>query len=448
MKHAPPQRLLAAFCSMHRRNRTVSQAYDTPLTTAQATALSEISAKPGIGIQELAQRLHLSQVACTRLVHALTKDRILQVNIAGHDKRARELRFTKEGEKVFHLMEQRAYTTFQSALERVPQKEWKFFLSTFSKFNDGLGAEQAASLAGDAQGMSEIRRITRALGLHKREAFGNKHVSPLEFHLFRLFAERKEGFHAVDLAQKLSSAPKFIHSLIHRFVTKKLLSKEKNKIDARFHVVQLSPRGKVYARKLSDTALALVEQACKALPTQEAKHFAELFELYAGIQIPDNDSVLPAQYFLRNVHNISEKNALRAFLIEERARQKLCFASSDIFAGEAHHIFVVLRDEKPCVYAEFSKHPLQARTCTLIHFLSSLKHEKQDILSALVQKILDQFFHSSDASSLACAEQDCSSSLWKILQKQHDVRLRLLPNSLPYSLTGKPSKRRAGVILR
>lgn len=406
--------LYEAVCSMHRRNRTVASAYDTPLSALESTALPEIEANPGINLVDIKLRLHLDQVATTRLIQGLTKEGLVTQETSKADKRYKELRLTSKGRKMFEASAERAYATFQSAFERVPEQDRSFFLHSFTLLNNGLHANTAAQLSDDPAAMREVRRSSRVLGLLSRSMFGQPEVSPLEWHIFDLLAKPEASSYVVDLADILGALPKTVAALVNRLAAKGLLKQAVNPTDKRFRTITLTPAGRALHKKRRAAAEELLDKGLSAIPAADRKKFLDLFGLYAGTALPEAATVVTSSLLLRRVTDAKQLPQLRAFIYEERCIQKLTHSNSETILPEDAVSYAVWLNERVIGLASFTP-TLRSGTWRIAHLLWSESHKNSAAQSSSLSKLFDQFALLTSCSNLIAEDQEISSPLRSIV---------------------------------
>jgi DNA-binding MarR family transcriptional regulator len=401
--------LYESICSMHRRNRTVASAYDTPLTALESTTLPEIVADPGINLIDLKVRLHLDQVSTTRLIQGLVKSGVVTQEKSKHDRRFKEIRLTPKGKKLFELSASRAFTTFQSAFERVPRKQQKAFGELFAKLNDALGAEPAAELPGDPGTMSEVRRISRVLGLLSRDMFGHAECSPLEWHTLDLLAQPEASSHVVDLADLLGAPTKTLAALVQRLATKGLIKQSVNSQDNRYRTISLTPAGRALHRKRRTAAEKMLGNALLQLSARDRGVFTELFSLYAGMQLPAEGTVVASSLLLRRVTEEDLLPQLRSFIYRERAAQKLTESSSSDLLGESSVSYAAWVNDKVIAVASFVP-TMRQGTWRLSHLVWSESHRNSSSENSFVQKLFDQFAVFTGATTVVVSGDEISQT--------------------------------------
>ena len=407
--------LYDAICSMHRRNRTVASAYDTALSPLESTALPEIEANPGINLIDIKTRLHLDQVATTRLIQGLTKGGLVSQETSKVDRRYKELRLTAKGRKLFESSAERAFATFQSAFERIPEKDREFFLRTFTVLNDGMNASTAAELSKDPDAMREVRRTSRVLGLLSRSMFGQAEVSPLEWHIFELLAKPDAASYVVDLADILGALPKTVAALVNRLATKELVKQTVNLTDKRFRTITLTPSGRALHKKRRAAAEELLSQGLAAIPAHDRRKFLELFELYAGTTLPEAATVVTSSLLLRRVTDAKQLPQLRSFIYEERCEQKLTYSNSETILGENSVSYTVWLNDRIVGLASFLP-TTRPGTWRVAHLLWVDTHKNSAAQASSLAKLLDQFVLLTGCSTLIADDQEISPALRSIVR--------------------------------
>ena len=407
--------LYDALCSMHRRNRTVASAYDTALSALESTTLPEIEANPGINLIDIKARLHLDQVATTRLIQGLTKEGLVTQEQSKTDKRYKELRLTAKGRKLFDSSAERAFVTFQSAFDRVPPKDREFFLRTFTLFNDGLNANTAAELPKDPAAMREVRRVSRVLGLLSRSMFGCPEVSPLEWHIFDLLSKPEAASYVVDLADVLGALPKTVAALVNRLAAKDLVKQTINPTDKRFRTITLTPSGRALHKKRRAAAEELLSRGLASIPADERRRYVELFGLYAGTTLPETATVATSSLLIRRVTEQKQLPQLRSFIYEERFKQKLTHSNSEVVIGEISVSYSVWLNDRIVGIASFTP-TTKPGTWRIAHLLWTENYKNSTAQASSVSKILDQFVLLTSCSMLLADDQEISSAIRSILQ--------------------------------
>jgi DNA-binding MarR family transcriptional regulator len=414
--------LYESICSMHRRNRTVSSAYDTPLGALESSALPEIEANPGISLLELKGRLHLDQVSTTRLIQGLLKDGIVTQERSQIDRRVKEIRLTAKGRKLFETAYERAVLTFEAAAERLPRNKRERFLALFERFNDGLGAAPAAKLPRDAFAMCEVRRTSRCLGLMGRSVFGQAECSALEWHTFDLLAQPEASAYVVDLAEMLGCPAKTLAALVVRLARRGLVKQTVDTHDKRFRSVSLAPTGKALYRKRRAAAETFLGRGLHALSIAERQEFADLLGMYTGAQSSGTGTIVTSSLLLQKVTDEDQYVQLRSFLYQERGSQGLTESSSSDLLSSKALSYVVWSSDKVIAVASFEQTP-QRGTWRVSHLIWSSSFTSASTQSTTISKLLDQFSMLTGCTRLLAEDQEISASLRHELRNSSVVKV-------------------------
>ena len=414
--------LYESICSMHRRNRTVVSAYDTPLTPLESNTLPEIEANPGLNLVELKTRLHLDQVSTTRLVQGLVKQGLVTQEKSKTDRRYKEIKLTAKGRKLFEISSERAFITHQSALERVPAKQRKLFVSLFRKFNDALGAEAAAHLLSDAATMPEVRRISRALGLLSRSMFGHAECSAIEWYTLDLLAQPGASSHVVDLADLLGAPTKTFAALVQRLVARGIIKQSINAQDNRYRTITLTAAGKALYRKRRAAAEKLLGDALSKLPASERRTVTHLFSLYTGMHLPAEGTVVASSLLLRRLSDDALLPEARAFIYQERVNQGLVESQSSDLLGEHSVTYAAWLHDELAAVASFVPSTRQG-TWTIAHFIWSDSFRNTSAQYACVQKLFDQFSVFTGCTSIISPNTEISESVRTFVQETTTLKV-------------------------
>ena len=415
--------LYESICSMHRRNRTVASAYDTPLTPLESNTLPEIEANPGINLVELKNRLHLDQVSTTRLIQGLAKEGLVTQEKSKTDRRFKEIRLTAKGRKMFELSSARAFATHQSALERVPAKQRKLFVSLFRKFNDALGAEAAAELPSDAATMREVRRISRVLGLLSRAMFGHAECSAIEWYTLDLLSRPGASSHVVDLADLLGAPTKTFAALVQRLISRGFIKQSVNAQDNRYRTITLTPAGKSLYRKRRAAAEKLLGEALSKIPQSERRTLTELFSLYTGMNLPSEGTVVAASLLLRRLSNADLLPEARAFIYRERVKQGLVDSTSTDLLGESSVTYAVWLNDKMVAVASFTPSTRQG-TWSISHLIWADFFRNTSAQYACVQKLFDQFSVFTGCTSIITPTAEISESVRRFVEETTTLKVQ------------------------
>jgi DNA-binding MarR family transcriptional regulator len=395
------------MCRMHRRNRTVGSAYDTSLSPMESTALPEIAASPGLLVGELQERLHLDQVATSRLVHSLRSRSLLREERPTGDKRRKELYVTEKGAKELGTSAARAYATFASAIERVPHKDRTHFLTLFAVFNDGLGAREAAMLSSDPEGMREVRRLSRALGALGSSAF-NQPCSPLEWHLFDLLHSASLPPTMSALADSLGSPTQTVIAMIKRLCDAALLQVKEDSRDRRCKTVLLTPSGLALYLSRRKLAEELLGEGLRRIEVAERSRFLELFSAWSGDALPDSITVLSPFLQIDRTHSEDELSQLRAFVMWERCRQGLYTTHSSSLLARSDAIYSVRLHGRLICLACISPSESSDTTGAISHLLCIDESEILSHATAAIAILIDQVCVAAGYTALLADAGDVS----------------------------------------
>jgi DNA-binding MarR family transcriptional regulator len=403
-----------AICSMHRRNRTVASAYDTSLSPMAATVLPEIEANPGISIVELQSRLHLDQVSTTRLIEGLVKEDLVTRIRSKVDKRRREIRLTRHGKNVFGVSSARAFATFKGAFERLPEKERKHFLELFQLFNDGLGAHTAAELPIDPPGMTEIRRISRVLGVLGRSMFGIAECSPLEWHIFDLLSAPGASSFVVELAELIGSQPKTTAALVQRLAAQGLVKQAISARDKRFRTVTLTSNGRALHARRRALAEKFVSQGLQAIPEKDVQRFVTLLRVYTGVDLPSAGTIVASSVLFRHVADTSTYPDLRSFIYQHRVLQGLTRTESAGILGDSAVVYGIWSHDVLVAVASFV--PAQRKGIWRIeHLIWDANDKNVAVKRTCVLKLIDQFVSNNECAVLRAPTSEVSADLRDVL---------------------------------
>lgn len=403
-----------AICSMHRRNRTVASAYDTPLSPMAATVLPEIEANPGISLVDLQTRLHLDQVSTTRLIQGLVKEGLVTRQQSKIDKRRREIRLSRHGKKLFEMSASRAYATFNAAYERIPDRDRELFLRLFKVFNDGLGANAAAELPIDPPGMTEIRRISRVLGILGRSMFGIAECSPLEWHIFDLLGAPEASAYVVELAELIGSQPKTTAALVQRLAAQGLVRQTVSARDKRFRTVTLTASGRALHARRRALAEKFVSQGIQAVPEKEREKFRVVFRAYTGVDLPNAATVVAASLIFRLVSDATTYPDLRSFLYQQRVLQGLTRSVSSSILGESAVVYGVWSHDVLTAVASFV--PSERKGVWFVeHLVWNADDKNAAVKRTCILKLIDQFVSLNECAVLRAPKGEISEDLREVL---------------------------------
>jgi DNA-binding MarR family transcriptional regulator len=414
--------LYESICSMHRRNRTVSSAYDTPLGVLESSVLPEIEANPGIALVEIKTRLHLDQVSTTRLIQGLLKDGIVSQEKSKTDKRFKEIRLTAKGRRLFDTAYQRAVATFNAAAERLSRADRNQFLELFEKFNDALQAAPAAKLPHDAFAMTEIRRISRRLGLMGRSIFGQADCSAIEWHTFDILAQPEATAYVVDLAEMLGCPAKTLAALVVRLMRRGLVKQTVDQHDKRFRSISLTAAGRTLHKKRRAAAEDLLAKGLLGIPTADRRTFVDLFHQYTGTHLAEAGTVVASSLLLQKISDPEQYPELRGFVYHERVRQGLTDTRSADLLGSSAISYVVWSNDSIVAVASFVR-TFQRSAWRISHFIWSSSATNAGVQGTTIAKILDQLAVLTGCSAILAEDSEISPSVRDELRKVSPVKI-------------------------
>jgi DNA-binding MarR family transcriptional regulator len=387
-----------------------------------ATVLPEIEANPGISLVELQARLHLDQVSTTRLVQSLVKDGLVSRQHSKVDKRCKEIRLTRHGKKMFEMSASRAHATFTAAYERLPEKDRDTFLRLFELFNDGLGAHDAAQLEIDPPGMTQIRRISRVLGVLGRAMFGIAECSPLEWHIFDLLAAPDASAYVVELAELIGSQPKTTAALVQRLAAQGLVKQTVSTRDKRFRTVTLTQSGRALHARRRVLAERFTSQGLQAIPEKEREKFSSLFRAYTGVDLPSAATVVAASVIFRHVSDARAYPELRSFIYQHRALQNLTHSVSATILSETAVVYGVWSHDKLGAVVSFV--PAERKGVWAVeHLIWNADDKNIAVKRGCILKLIDQFVSINECTLLRAPRSEVSEDLRDVLPEIASVAL-------------------------
>jgi DNA-binding MarR family transcriptional regulator len=395
--------------SMHRRNRSVANAYGSSLSMLESAVLQEILANPQSRITALANCCRVSKVQVSRSVSALLDRGLLFEKENHRDKRSSFFELTPQGKKTFSLVSKKARVTFQSAFERLTKNEQIAFQKYLSLFLLEIDAPPASALTQDAGLMLEIRRLTRLFGFLSNEVFGIKGLSPLRWHILALISSASDGTTLSALANSIGIPLSTCASTVQGLFNEGLL---KNRHELGKRLLFASRKGLQLHSLIEHKAVDQLRKGCRKFSEQELQHFAALWISYTGENTFRDDIAVAAHSGIHLVSSPYELQVLRNFLFQTRLQQNLSFEIPEVFAHPQSLVYSFLENGKIQGCVEISK---REKAWWVQHCL--FKHEvlSQGAPFAL-ETIVEQAMLRSGAKKLVLKEANCSPAIRKILK--------------------------------
>src|SRR3954447_71991 len=126
----------------------VSEAGLTPLQYGVLVHLSKLTGKPGIDQNSLADRLNVDRNTASLLIEELVKTGLVERQVNGADRRARILRLTTKGEKLYGQLRPVHLAANESILAPISSSEGKLLIGLLIRVVEGNLAQETRVLSG------------------------------------------------------------------------------------------------------------------------------------------------------------------------------------------------------------------------------------------------------------------------------------------------------------
>jgi DNA-binding MarR family transcriptional regulator len=129
-------------------SEVVGKAGLTPLQYGVLVHLSKLTGKPGIDQNSLADRLNVDRNTASLLVEELVKTGLVERQVNGADRRARILRLTAKGEKLYGQLRPVHLAANESILAPISPGEGKLLIGLLIRVVEGNLAQETRVLSG------------------------------------------------------------------------------------------------------------------------------------------------------------------------------------------------------------------------------------------------------------------------------------------------------------
>ncbi len=129
-------------------SEVVGKAGLTPLQYGVLVHLSKLTGKPGIDQNSLADRLNVDRNTASLLVEELVKTGLVERQVNGADRRARILRLTTKGEKLYGQLRPVHLAANESILAPISPSEGKLLIGLLIRVVEGNLAQETRVLSG------------------------------------------------------------------------------------------------------------------------------------------------------------------------------------------------------------------------------------------------------------------------------------------------------------
>ncbi len=345
------QRIFTAIRSMHQRNRTVANLYGLSRSLAEAHATVEVAAHPGISPSELAKRLGLSPVSMTRVLSSAYDAGFVRWSQDAKDRRLKRLKLGPKAETFLRQNLERNVATFGAAYERLSTQGRRRFQQYLQIFCDGWAAPPAAATPEEPPLMSEIRRLTRALGLLTDKLSFAPWCPPLKWHVLTLArAGGSNGVSSKVLSSSLAAAPKLISDLLRTLKSAGLV--RCGRLQEKAVQVTIAPKGIEALDDLERAAITQFERCLERLSTEQLAEFASLWEHYSGQFVTPLVQAITKGTILQCVESEDARAEARAFIFEQRVKQRLLSDLPASVVAPESVVFVLYRFKNPTAVVE------------------------------------------------------------------------------------------------
>lgn len=353
--------ILELLRALQRGNRFVSSAQGTTFSLVESHIAVEIDSHSALRAGELALQLKVDKSTVSRALTSLRKRRLIEIDRDPRDRRSAFARLSGKGAAILLELDQRANANMGRFSSAITGEELHSLRSFLAAISDAADISPSPQRPRDHPLRSEIRRITRALGLLGASVLGTE-LSSVQWHALSEIEARPAGCTAQQLSSILSLAPNTVSVLMATLRRRKLIVREQSKDDARKFLLRLSLTGSAQLKELRERASQLFASAFKTWEIDRLRQSIEILRRFSGINPPG------AYGAGMQARRIAEPAALvraRSFALRELVRQGREGEAPETVIGSNSKIWALERDGEYFAIIEFQRKQDTGWTCAL-----------------------------------------------------------------------------------
>lgn len=408
MDRSSSLKIFQAIKGMHRRNRTVISAYGLEVDMLSSAVLGEVFAGKVVSLNHIKSKFKLSSVQANRIQAKLLKLQIISTSLDLKDRRKKVFSLTKSGNRLYLKILERANITFSPALNRLNKSEQIRFKELFELFLLNLEVEPSVAFKQDPALMTQIRQLTKRLGLLGNNLFGIRGLDPIKWHILSFIQDATPTKQTISTLSKSFGIPLTSTLVIVLNLTKSnYLRRKSNGVKKE---IEITASGISYLQTVQEKALALLNSGLSKMNILSRKEFADLWIKYSGNEIYFNERTIGETLTIARITSSPQRFDFRAFIFEERYKQGLTKLLPKKIGDTSSELLCIRAFNKIIVAAEFSK---LGKNWEIIHLVSTIEPPN---LKKHLRILFEDFFTSSGAKRLVLDKNNCSASLWGLVE--------------------------------
>jgi DNA-binding MarR family transcriptional regulator len=283
--------------------------------------LIELATTPALGVGELSEVLQLAQGFVSRVVHSLSKRKLLVIKPGDTDSRRRKLVLTPAGHALVSTTDEIANARYYSMIKGVSGADEQRIIWLFKTLADGMGSPSSAHRVGEPVYRIEQRRLSRACGLVSESVFGTG-ISDTMWQVLGEVVLSPIPPRPGELADLLSIASNSLSSLVSQMVGKGYLRKVARRSDARCIALHPLPAGRALYQEIEATAAKQIEDALRGESAEKVARAVQVFHRFAG-DSAQGIPCLASHFLIEKVVSEQARKVARGFIARTLVRENL-----------------------------------------------------------------------------------------------------------------------------
>lgn len=304
-----------SFRKQQQANKFISDDLGTGLHITESYMLLELDTRESAAPADFCYQFELEKSVVSRHLSRLCELGLVEVSKPQSDGRAIEARITRKGRAFLKRYDAFNQKALKPSLRRVTPKEISRLVYYHAHMSDRLEAPVSAYRKTDLPILSEMRRITKRLGLFRRTFMGSDLNMP-QWHVLSEVAESSRLETPQALSQSLSLPLRAISRISGILERKGYLRQMEHPGDRRKILLELTATGQSALEVVENGYIALLRKATAGLPARDLDEFKRILAKFSGIADSSEDVGLPSRYRIRLLRGEPELKEARAFLVE------------------------------------------------------------------------------------------------------------------------------------
>ena len=353
---------LELYLQLHRtlstllmKNRFIRKLTHTGLSRAEVHALIEIHARGESTIKSLQPLLNMDQSSVSRLIKNLIEEKRVYASLSSEDKRVKLLRLSSGGLNAISQIDEVAGSIFEGFRSKLTKNQGEELLEFFKDVANWYGQPACPTRAGENEIRMQQRRMSRALGVLSKDAFG----SGFSFSQWNILSEICDSTYPLNPKQLSESQDIPGNSLsiaLDKLEKLGFIERTQAKHDSRFIEIYPSSSGKTFRNKIVTQSALDLQKILGGYSQKEQTKLLEIMLRYTDQAHESTSNLMSDALLVKKIKTKKDRKSARTFSITELVKR-----------GHAEFSPSFLIADHSLVYGLFDKNKHLQSVCEIVH---------------------------------------------------------------------------------